>query len=167
MSRRIMMTTYDPSVAAQGVLYPCHGIVTQFYADKVTSKNPGIHYRLHCKTYQRSADWFLGVPFNIASYALLVNLIIKHVNSQLRAIGSNVTYHPGTLSMDFGDVHLYESHVEAALIQLGRPCLKSPKLYIVEDVDLLDPNYYKDKSHTNFKLVNYKCGKSIKAGMIV
>ncbi|ATZ80769.1 bifunctional dihydrofolate reductase/thymidylate synthase [Bodo saltans virus] len=126
-SRRILMTTYNPCQAQTGVLYPCHGLVVQFGIEKEN--------KLCCHMYQRSADYALGVPFNITSYAILVHIICNHLN----ASGSNII--PGKLYMSFGDVHLYENHVDTAKIQLQRapylfPTLKiNKKIYDIDDID--------------------------------
>lgn len=164
-SRRIMMTTYDASIAEQGVLYPCHGIVTQFYVNMDNKEN----YRLDCKMYQRSADWFLGVPFNIASYALLIHLMVEHVNFELHRHDLDLpNYIPGILTMDFGDTHLYETHLGAAFTQLGRVNHTLPKLKLndIPHVNLLNSHFYEGVTHKNFELVNYVHEKSIKAKMV-
>ena len=97
-SRRIMMVDFNPSQLKQSVLAPCHSIVIQFYVD-------GDY--LDCTMYQRSADIFLGVPFNIASTSLLLRLI------------ADLTYKtPRFVHIEFGDVHLYEQHVKSAETQL-------------------------------------------------
>ena len=98
MSRRILMTTYNPAVAEEGVLYPCHGIVIQFY---VRTKD-NINY-VSCSMTQRSADIACGVPYNIASYAALVYIICNY-------LGEN--YKPDRLIINLGDVHLYEEHLQ-------------------------------------------------------
>lgn len=121
-SRRILMTTYNPAQAKEGVLYPCHGIVTQFYVDNDSEGR----YRISLSTYQRSADWFLGVPFNISSYGLLLYIIVQEANELLLLKGSDVRYIPGDIVFNFGDVHLYASHLEPALEQLTRSCLPLP-----------------------------------------
>lgn len=158
MSRRIMMTTYDPAIANKGVLYPCHGIITQFYVHTDQSINEITTYIIDCKTYQRSADWFLGVPFNIASYALLLHMIVNHLNRL-----SENKYKVGTLYMDFGDVHLYESHIQPALNQLGQYGSTFPMLELKKDIDLLDPEFYRNVTFEDFKLIGYKSGKLIRA----
>ena len=91
-SRRIIMTTYDPANASKGVLYPCHGIVTQFYINEKDT----VRY-LSCVMHQRSADMFLGVPFNITSYSLLCYIICEILNNT-----TPYTYMPDELVINFG-----------------------------------------------------------------
>ncbi len=109
-NRRIMMTTFDPSKVQESVLAPCHGLITQFYVR---------NGHLDCKMFQRSVDSALGLPFNIASYALLVH-ILSHV----------LNFKPGRLYMTFGDTHIYEQHVEALQEQLERTPYQYPELVI-------------------------------------
>jgi dihydrofolate reductase/thymidylate synthase len=108
-SRRIIMTTYNPAQADQGVLYPCHGIVVQFYI--------GDDGLLECQMYQRSADVFLGLPFNIASYAMLTHFIADYVG--VRA---------GALYICLGDTHIYKSHLDVAREQLTRIPIHYPTI---------------------------------------
>jgi len=117
-SRRIIMTSYNPSIAEEGVLYPCHGIVIQFY---VKTKDD-INY-VSCSMTQRSADIACGVPYNIASYAALVYIICSY-------LGEN--YKPDRLIIHLGDVHLYEEHIPEAKIQIEREPKDFPKLFIKE-----------------------------------
>lgn len=139
-SRRILTTTYNPSQAEEGVLYPCHGIVTQFYVK-------GNHISL--KTYQRSADWVLGVPFNISSYGLMLNYIVEEVNKRQ----SLIKYSPLKITILFGDSHIYECHVTAFLEQ-----------YIYY---LLNCNKERTKVILNKdELENYNPGRVINAKMV-
>jgi thymidylate synthase len=110
-SRRIIMTSYNPLAAEQGVLYPCHGISIQFYVCE------GGY--LCCSMTQRSADIACGLPYNIASYSALVHILCKHVGLK-----------PGRLIIHLGDVHIYEEHVKGALEQIERNPLAPPKLSI-------------------------------------
>jgi thymidylate synthase len=136
--RRVMMTTLNPLNVDQGVLPPCHGIVTQFYNDGV---------RIHCKTYQRSADAFLGLPFNIASYALLTHIIAKILG-----------YKVGDLTISLGCVHIYEEHFSAVEEQLTRSVYPPPTLEVfVEDIDCISPDM--------IWLKNYTCHSAIRAEM--
>lgn len=128
-SRRIMMTTYNPDVSSQCVLDPCHGIVIQFY---VSENNT-----LYCQMYQRSADLFLGVPYNIAFYSLFLHMIASLCN-----------FKPGKLMIVFGDLHIYEEHITVVKKQLSRPPVRSPfiqysprfstmieNIHSIEDID--------------------------------
>lgn len=115
-SRRILMTAYDPSKVAESVLAPCHSIATQF---NVRVMPDGDRY-LDMFTYQRSADMFLGVYFNIPSDAILLTIIAY-------AVGMT----PGRLYVQFGDCHVYSSHREAVLEQIKRtPSDELPSLEI-------------------------------------
>jgi thymidylate synthase len=108
-SRRLIVTGWNPKEADQVALPPCHTLF-QFYVQDG---------ELSCQLYQRSADVFLGVPFNIASYALFTAMI-AHVTG-LR---------PGDFVHTFGDAHLYKNHLEQARLQLGRAPKKLPRLVI-------------------------------------
>jgi thymidylate synthase len=112
-SRRHIVTAWDPSRVPLAALPPCH-VLFQFYVSKDKT--------LSCHMYQRSADIFLGVPFNIASYALLT-MMLAQVTGLL----------PGKLVISFGDVHLYKNHVKQAEEQLKREPRASPTMK-------LDPN---------------------------
>lgn len=143
-SRRILMTSYNPCQAEEGVLYPCHSIVLQFYVSG--------HY-LDMSCYNRSQDLFLGTPFNIASSALLLSIIAKITNKT-----------PRYLHMSLGDVHLYDNHLEQAILQTERipysfPTLKVPKISSLDDVNEL--------SSADFVIENYTSHPSIKADMVV
>jgi dihydrofolate reductase / thymidylate synthase len=154
-SRRILMTTYSVPDAKKSVLYPCHGLTVQFY---VNSDN-----NIDCQMYQRSADWFLGVPFNIASYALLLHIIVNHVNY----ISTDKEYSVGKLKMIFGDYHLYETHIDQALEQLSRIPKKFPSLEIKKNITSIDTIFFKETlKYEDFILHDYKPYKSIKADMV-
>jgi thymidylate synthase len=147
-SRRHLMTDYNPCQAKQGVLYPCHSLILQFYVD---------HGQLSMFCYNRSSDVFLGLPFNIASSALLLSLV-AHLTG-LRA---------HQLHLSLGDCHLYECHGDAAEQQLHpwRLPWKAPRLRMdiertgtVEQIlDALRPEH--------FVLEDYQCHRAISAPMI-
>ena len=142
-SRRLLMTDYNPAQVHLGVLYPCHSLILQFYVENDT---------LSVKMYQRSADLFLGVPFNIASTSLLLCIIAKLTNLK-----------PSKVSLTFGDVHIYKSHIDSVLKQLKNPTFQLPKLELpnfntIEEVEMSN---WKD-----FKIVDYKSNGKIFAEMI-
>ena len=137
-SRRILMTTYNAAQAEEGVLYPCHGIVTQFYVEDS---------KISLKTYQRSADWFLGVPFNISSYALLLKYIVDEVNKRMEGVSFS-GYIPGNMTTIFGDAHLYEDHISSFLEQYIYSYIIKPldytSAYIDSNMDLKE--YYPNRA---------------------
>ena len=118
-SRRHVLTTYNPAVVDQCVLAPCHGIAIQFYVEEKDEDN----FWLSCQVYCRSSDVFLGLPFNIASYATLTYLVAKKIG-----------YHPKCLKMTLGDAHIYANHVTQAWTQVGRDPLPFPKLKVCDSV---------------------------------
>lgn len=141
-SRRILLTSYNPTQANEGVLYPCHSITIQFYVDDND---------LDMFCYNRSQDIFLGVPFNIASSSLLLMIVAK-------LTGKN----PRFFHMTLGDTHIYECHTYQVLRQLSRVPYKFPVLKIPEvSLDNI-PNLNSD----DFFLENYKCHPTIKAKMV-
>jgi len=118
--RRHIVTAWNPAEIGDMALPPCHCLFQFHVANGV----------LNCQLYQRSADWFLGVPFNIASYALLTILMAREVDLM-----------PGELIHTFGDYHLYQNHIDQAWEQLRRddgdlPAL--PVLSITTDVSIFD-----------------------------
>jgi dihydrofolate reductase/thymidylate synthase len=143
-SRRIIMTDYDPSKAKQGVLYPCHSIILQFYVS-------GKYIDMYC--YNRSQDLFLGTPFNIASSALLICII-----------GKITRLTPRRLIMGLGDVHIYEEHISVVKEQLERGAFDFPRLEILgkcESIQDIEGLRYED-----FYLENYRCHSALKSKMI-
>jgi thymidylate synthase len=116
-SRRHIVSAWNPADVDQMALPPCHALF-QFYV---------ANGRLSCQLYQRSADIFLGVPFNIASYALLTNMIAHTTGLD-----------PGEFIHTFGDLHLYDNHVEQAARQLERDPYELPTLSLDRTVTDLD-----------------------------
>jgi thymidylate synthase len=140
--RRHVLTAWNPGELDEMVLPPCH-MMAQFY---VTNDN-----ELSCQMYQRSVDAFLGLPFNIASYALFTHMIAQVCG-----------YRAKELIINMGDVHLYKNHIEQANIQLAREHLSSPSLVLNPDVKEIDKFTMND-----IHLLNYKSHGIIKAEMAV
>jgi thymidylate synthase len=122
-SRRLMVTAWNPSDVDKMALPPCHCLFQFYVADG----------KLSCQLYQRSADIFLGVPFNIASYALLTHMIAK-------VTGLGV----GDFVHSLGDAHIYSNHMEQADLQLSRKVKPLPRLKIVRDVSAIEDFRYED-----------------------
>lgn len=140
-SRRMIINAWNVADLPQMRLSPCHALF-QFYV---------ANGKLSCQLYQRSADVFLGVPFNIASYALLTMMMAQVCGLQ-----------PGEFIHTFGDVHLYSNHIEQAKLQLTRTPYALPTLKINPEVkDLFDFRY------EDFTLENYQCHPAIKAPVAV
>ena len=142
-SRRLLMTDYNQAQVSQGVLYPCHSLILQFY---VNGDNISV------KMYQRSADLFLGVPFNIASTTLLLYIVAKLTNKK-----------PDTVTITFGDCHIYAEHSEQVIRQLSRTPYKLPKMKI-KDFKTLEE--VENATVDDFELIDYCCYPGIKAPMI-
>jgi len=142
-SRRLIMTDFNPIMVDKGVLYPCHSLIIQFYV---------INNKLSIKMYQRSADLFLGLPFNIASTTLLLYIVAKLVGMQ-----------PDNVHISLGDCHIYDCHIDAVREQIKRKPFIFPKLVIPEFncIDDVEQSNYKQ-----FILEDYFCHPSIKAEMV-
>jgi thymidylate synthase len=140
-SRRIIVSAWNVGELEQMALMPCHA----FFQFHVAAK------RLSCQLYQRSADVFLGVPFNIASYALLVHLFAQQCDLE-----------PGELIWTGGDCHLYLNHLEQADLQLGREPLALPQLRLRRRPPSIFEYDYED-----FEFVNYQHHAAIKAPVAV
>ncbi len=140
-SRRLLVTAWNPADVDQMALPPCHCLF-QFYV---------ANGKLSCQLYQRSADIFLGVPFNIASYALLTHMV-AHVT------GLKV----GDFVHTLGDAHLYSNHIEQADEQLKREPLPLPRLVMKRDVKSLDEFVYED-----FEIIGYQSHPHIAAPVAV
>jgi len=140
-SRRLIVSAWNPGDVEEMALPPCHCLF-QFYVAEG---------RLSCQLYQRSADVFLGVPFNIASYALLTLMIAQVTGLK-----------PGEFVHSFGDVHLYSNHVEQADLQLTRTPTALPQLRLNPEVTSIF-----DFSYEDIELVNYIAEPGIKAQVAV
>lgn len=140
-SRRIIVSAWNVGEIEHMALPPCHAFFQFYVADG----------KLSCQLYQRSADIFLGVPFNIASYALLTLMVAQVTGLQ-----------PGDFVHTFGDAHLYLNHLEQANLQLSRDFRPLPQMQINPNVtDLFDFKY------DDFELVNYDPHPHIKAPVAV
>jgi len=151
-SRRIMMTTYDPSVAKQGVLYPCHSIVLQFYVNIRNDKK-----YVSMNMYQRSVDFCCGVPFNITSNGLLLVLICNTLNNRT----NTETYYPDILNIMMGDCHIYDSHIEQAKEQLKRIPFDFPTINITNTYSNIENYRWED-----IEIINYNSHPAIKYDMV-
>lgn len=136
-SRRLIVSAWNVGDVQAMALPPCH-LLFQFYV------NDG---QLSCQLYQRSADVFLGVPFNIASYSLLTLMVAQVCNLE-----------PGEFVHSFGDLHLYNNHVEQAKLQLTRQPYPLPRIKINPEITSIFDFTYED-----FELVDYQCHPHIKA----
>ncbi|MGX8271619.1 thymidylate synthase [Brevundimonas diminuta] len=139
-SRRHIVSAWNPADVDDMALPPCHCLFQFFVADG----------KLSCQLYQRSADVFLGVPFNIASYALLTHMLAKVVGLE-----------PGDFVHTFGDAHLYLNHLEQAELQLSRAPLPLPTLSVADKDDLFGFEL------SDFVLNDYQSWPHIKAPVAV
>ena len=140
-SRRHIVSSWNVGELDLMALPPCHCFF-QFYVSKGS---------LSCQLYQRSADVFLGVPFNIASYALLLSLVASVTN-----------YKVGEFVYTLGDFHIYKNHVEQAKIQLERDPMKLSKLKLNEKIDDIFKFTYED-----IQIEDYSCHPHIKADIAI
>jgi thymidylate synthase len=140
-SRRLIVSAWNVADLPHMALMPCHALF-QFYV---------ANGKLSCQLYQRSADVFLGVPFNIASYALLTHMI-----AQVCGLGVGDFVHT------FGDVHIYSNHREQVMLQLTREPYALPTLQLNPAVKDIFSFEYDD-----FSLLNYQCHPAIKAPVAV
>jgi len=140
-SRRLIVTAWNPADVDRMALPPCHCLFQFYVADG----------KLSCQLYQRSADIFIGVPFNIASYALLTHMV-AHV-TRLK---------PGEFIHTLGDAHLYANHMAQAEAQISREPLALPRLIIKRDVQDIDSFRFDD-----FEIVNYQSHPHIAAPVAV
>ncbi|PZI22149.1 thymidylate synthase [Staphylococcus aureus] len=139
-SRRHIVSAWNPTEIDSMALPPCHTMF-QFYVQEG---------KLNCQLYQRSADIFLGVPFNIASYALLTHLVAKVCGLEV-----------GEFIHTFGDAHIYSNHMDAIHTQLSRDSYLPPQLKINTDKSIFDINY------EDLELINYESHPAIKAPIAV
>lgn len=140
-SRRLLVIAFNPGEVDRMALPPCHAFF-QFYV---------ANGKLSCQLYQRSADVFLGVPFNIASYALLTHMIAQVCDLQ-----------PGEFIHTLGDAHLYNNHIEQAQLQLTREFKPLPKLRLNPQVKNIFEFKYED-----IEIVDYEPHPAIKAEVSV
>ena len=140
-SRRLIVSAWNVSEIPRMALPPCHAFFQFYVADG----------KLSCQLYQRSADIFLGVPFNIASYALLVHMIAQQANLT-----------PGEFIWTGGDCHLYSNHMEQVETQLARQPFALPRLVIQRKPESIFDYRYED-----FEIVDYLCHPHIKAPVAV
>ena len=139
-SRRLIVSAWNVGELHEMALPPCH-LLFQFYV------NDG---KLSCQLYQRSADVFLGVPFNIASYSLLIHLVANECNLEV-----------GEFIHTIGDAHIYNNHIEQVKLQLSRDFYELPHISIRNNVKVLDAVF------EDIKLINYKSHPSIKGKVAV
>src|SRR5207253_465741 len=107
---------------------------------------------LCCHMYQRSADWFLGVPWNVTSYAFLLLIVVELANNSAKYRKEGFRLVPGKLRLSFGDVHLYEQHLDAARTQIKRVPFKFPTVRFSHPIDHLE-----DLTWDAVNLDGYKC----------
>lgn len=140
-SRRIIVSAWNVSFVNQMALPPCHALFQFYVADG----------KLSCQLYQRSADIFLGVPFNIASYALLTMMIAQVCDLE-----------PGEFIHTLGDAHVYSNHLEQVELQLSREPYPLPTLKLNPEIkDLFDFTY------EDIEIVDYQCHPHIKGAVAV
>ena len=137
-SRRIIVSAWNVAELDQMALMPCHALF-QFYVAPATS--PGGRGKLSCQLYQRSADIFLGVPFNIASYALLTMMLAQQCDLDL-----------GDFIWTGGDCHIYNDHMAQTTLQLSRTPLHYPDMRLRRR-----PPSILDYQYEDFELLNYQC----------
>jgi len=140
-SRRLIVSAWNVGELAQMALPPCHAMF-QFYV---------ANEKLSCQLYQRSADLFIGVPFNIASYALLTLMIAQVTGLK-----------PGEFIHTFGDAHIYQNHIEQVALQLSRTPRALPKMQLNPDITSIY-----DFSYDDFELLGYDPYPAIRAPIAV
>ncbi len=147
-SRRIIVSAWNVAELSKMALMPCHAFF-QFYVAPATE--PGGRGQLSCQLYQRSADIFLGVPFNIASYALLTHMVAQQCDLEV-----------GDFIWTGGDCHLYSNHAEQVKTQLARTPFAYPTLHIKRR-----PASIFDYQYEDFEVLDYQCHPAISAPVAV
>ncbi|HOM12585.1 MAG TPA: thymidylate synthase [Rubrivivax sp.] len=147
-SRRIVVSAWNVAELPKMALLPCHALFQFYVAPGQSPDEPG---RLSCQLYQRSADIFLGVPFNIASYALLTHMLAQQCGLQL-----------GDFVWTGGDCHIYDNHAEQVRTQLGRTPYPYPALRLARR-----PASIFDYEFEDFELLDYRHHAAIKAPVAV
>lgn len=140
-SRRHIISAWNPGELDMMALPPCH-MMAQFHVS---------NGKLSCQMYQRSADMFLGVPFNIASYALFTHMIAQVCNLEV-----------GELIICIGDAHIYQNHIDQVKEQLKRKAFDMPTLKLNSEVEVIT-----DFLMSDIELIDYQCHEAIKAPMAV
>ncbi|MEE1106496.1 MAG: thymidylate synthase, partial [Macrococcus canis] len=135
-----IVSAWNPGEIDSMALPPCHTMF-QFYVN---------NNKLSCQLYQRSADVFLGVPFNIASYSLLTHLVARECGLEV-----------GEFIHSIGDAHIYSNHIEAVETQLSRSSFDAPKLQINTDKDIFNIEY------EDLEIIEYTAHPAIKAPIAV
>src|SRR4249919_86452 len=149
-SRRLIISAWNVADLPEMALMPCHNMF-QFYTAPSNTPQAGGRRTLSCQLYQRSADVFLGVPFNIASYALLTMMIAQVCDLE-----------PGEFVHTFGDIHIYNNHLEQVNLQLSRTPFPLPTMKLNPSVRDIFGFTYED-----FTLENYEAHAAIKAPVAV
>lgn len=149
-SRRLIISAWNVADLPDMALMPCHALF-QFYTAPTSSPGGGEKRKLSCQLYQRSADAFLGVPFNIASYALLTMVMAQVCNME-----------PGEFIHTFGDVHIYNNHLEQVQLLLSRKPFPLPTMKLNPEIK----NIF-DFTFQDFELENYQYHPAIKAPVAV
>lgn len=149
-SRRLIVSAWNVTDLPEMALMPCHTIF-QFYVAPPNPLKGELKHKLSCQLYQRSADVFLGVPFNIASYALLTLMVAQVCDLDA-----------GEFVHTFGDVHIYNNHIEQVKLQLSRTPFPLPAMKLNPSVKNIFDFKFED-----FTLENYQCHPAIKAPVAV
>lgn len=147
-SRRIIVSAWNVADLSKMALMPCHAFFQFYVAPATSASGKG---KLSCQLYQRSADIFLGVPFNIASYALLTHMVAQQCDLEL-----------GDFIWTGGDCHIYKNHFEQVELQLSRQAYAYPLLNIKRN-----PKSIFDYQYEDFEVLGYQCHEAIKAPVAV